>query len=297
MAPPDPRSFALNPADYGLPTREELRQLRIWDIHYHGLWEGDLRRHEQAMVTVDRMGIERVLSLDIAGTPTDPLGDRMPADKKKELRRFLEAHSDRVSGLIPVDPSNPLGSLRKIEEWIADGPCVGIKYYGGNPGGVRCSHADNDDIIRRASRLDALIYIHAWYQVGGDPRRPGGANQPGESTPEDVAVLARRFPDVPMICGHSGGDWELGVRAVRRLPNVYLEFSGSDPHSGQVDFTVAQVGVARLVWGGHGPSRSYSTELAKVFDADLTRAQREQIFGGNLRRLAGPIFRKKGYRL
>jgi predicted TIM-barrel fold metal-dependent hydrolase len=297
MAPPDAPSFALNPADYGLPTREELRRLRIWDVHYHGLWEGNLRRHEETMLTVERMGIERVLSLDIAGTPADPLGERIPAEKKKELRRFLETHSDRVSGLIPVDPSNPLGSLRKIEEWVADGPCVGIKYYGGNPGGVPCSHADNDVIIRQAGQLDALIYIHAWYQVGGEPRRPGGANQRGESTPEDVALLARRFPDVPMICGHSGGDWELGVRAIRRLPNVYLEFSGSDPHSGQVDFTAAQVGVSRLVWGGHGPSRSYSTELAKVFDADLTPPQREQVFGGNLRRLAGPIFRKKGYKL
>jgi hypothetical protein len=87
------------------------------------------------------------------------------------------------------------------------------------------------------------------------------------------------------------------MRAVRLLRNVYLEFSGSDPHSGQVDFTVAQVGAARLVWGGHGPSRSYSTELAKVFDADLSWSQREQIFGGNLRRLAEPIFRRKGYRL
>ncbi len=75
------------------------------------------------------------------------------------------------------------------------------------------------------------------------------------------------------------------------------EFSGSDPHSGQVDYTVQQLGVARLVWGGHGPSRSYSTELAKVFDADLTHAERLEIFGGNLRRLATPIFRQKGYNL
>ena len=32
-------------------------------------------------------------------------------------------------------------------------------------------------------------------------------------------------------------------------------------------------------------------------DADLTPAQREKIFGGNLRRIAEPIFRKKGYKL
>jgi predicted TIM-barrel fold metal-dependent hydrolase len=289
--------FALNPADYGLPTREDLRKLRIWDIHYHGLWEGNLKKHEETMVTVDRMGIEHVLSLDIAGTPADPLGKLIPADKKKEIRKFLETNANRVSGLIPIDPSDPLGSVQKIEEWVEKGPCVGIKYYGGNPGGVPCSHADNDVIIRQAAKLNALVYIHAWYQVGGQPRRPGGKNLPGEATPEDVALLARRFPEVPLICGHSGGDWELGVRAVRPFKNVYIEFSGSDPHSGQVDFTVAEVGADRLIWGGHGPSRSYSTELAKVFDADLTLAQREKIFGANLRRLAEPIFRKKGYKL
>jgi predicted TIM-barrel fold metal-dependent hydrolase len=297
MSTPRTNEFVLNPAAYGLPTREELCKLRIWDIHYHGLWEGDLKKHEETMVYVERMGIERVFSLDISGNPADPLGKLLPAEKKKGIRKFLETNSDRVSGLIPIDPGDPLGSCQKIEEWVEKGPCVGIKYYGGNPKGIPCSHTDNDVIIRQAAKLNALVYIHAWYQLGGEPRRPGGANVAGESTPEDVALLARRFPDLPLICGHSGGDWELGVRAVRQFRNVYIEFSGSDPHSGQVDFTVAEVGADRLVWGGHGPSRSYSTELAKVFDAGLTEAQREKIFGGNLRRLAEPIFRKKGYKL
>jgi predicted TIM-barrel fold metal-dependent hydrolase len=188
-------------------------------------------------------------------------------------------------------------SCRKIEEWIANGPCIGIKYYGGNPGGVVCSHRDNDAILRLAAELGAVIYIHTWLKVGGEPRRPGGDNLPGESTPMDVAQLAGRFPDVPLVCGHSGGDWELGVRAVRPFENVSIEFSGSDPHSGQVDYTVREVGARRMIWGGHGPSRSYATELAKVLDAELTHAERLQIFGANLRRIAAPILRQKGYKI
>jgi hypothetical protein len=297
MPASNPREFALDPAAYGLPTRDDLVKLRIWDMHYHGLWEGSLEQHKMTLFYVERMGIERMLSLDIAGNPRDPLGLEISAEKKREIRRFLEENSDRVSGLIPIDPSDPVASCRKIEEWVADGPCIGIKYYGGNPGGVVCSHANSDPIIRMATELNCVIYIHTWLQVGGEPRFPGGGNVPGESTPQDVALLARRFPDVPLVCGHSGGNWELGVRAVRPLKNVYIEFSGSDPHSGQVDFTVAEVGAERLVWGGHGPSRSYSTELSKVFDADLTNEQRMQIFGGNLRRIAELIFRKKGYKL
>src|SRR5919109_1261559 len=98
MNAPGTKEFALNPADYGLPTRDELRKLRIWDMHYHGLWEGNLKKHEETMVTVDRMGIEHVLSLDIAGTPADPLGKQVSAEKKQEIRKFLETHSDRVGG-------------------------------------------------------------------------------------------------------------------------------------------------------------------------------------------------------
>jgi uncharacterized protein len=291
------REFALDPAGYGVPTRDDLVKLRIWDMHYHGFFNDGIRSHEENLFYVERMGIERMLSLDIAGSPTDPLGAMLSDEKKQEVREYLEKHSDRVLGLIPVDPSQPVESCRKVEEWIAKGPCVGIKYYGGNPGGVVCSHRDSDPIIRLAAELKALIYIHTWLKVGGEPRRSGGDNAAGESTPMDVALLAERFPDVPIICGHSGGDWELGVRAVRRHENVLIEFSGSDPHSGQVDFTARELGVSRLIWGGHGPSRSYSTELSKVLDADLAHEQRLQIFGGNLRRIAGPILRQKGYSL
>jgi predicted TIM-barrel fold metal-dependent hydrolase len=108
-----------------------------------------------------------------------------------------------------------------------------------------------------------------------------------------LASLARRFPDVPIICGHSGGDWEIGVRAIRPYDNVFLEFSGSDPHSGSVDYAVRELGADRIVWGGHGPGRSFSTELSKVLDASLSQADRMKILGGNYRRLAGDIFRKK----
>ena len=113
----------------------------------------------------------------------------------------------------------------------------------------------------------------------------------------DLVLLAQRFPDVPLICGHSGGDWELGIRTVRPYKNVYLEFAGSDPHGGQVDLAVKELGAERIVWGGHIPSRSYATELAKVLDADIPHEQRMLILGGNLRRIAASIFERKGYRI
>jgi predicted TIM-barrel fold metal-dependent hydrolase len=287
--------FALNPADYGLPTRDELVKLRIWDIHYHGFTGTDpLRQHAETMQYVERMGIERVFSLEIAGHLDRPF---VPTGIEAQQQEILEKDGDRVSGLVCVDPADPDRSVEKMVRWIRNGPCVGIKYAGHDRHNIRCSHPNNDPIIRLAGELHALVYIHSWLKVGGDPRQPGNGNGAGEATPMDVAALAQRFPEVPLICGHSGGDWELGIRAVRPFKNIYLEFAGSDPHSGAVDLAVKELGADRIVIGGHTPSRSYATELSKVFDADLTAEQRMLILGGNLRRIATPIFKNKGYKI
>jgi uncharacterized protein len=291
----DAREFFINPADYGLPTRDELVAYRIWDNHFHGfLGQNPIEQYESNQLFVDRMGIERSISQDIGGTLDHPFD---PYQYDAEILKILERDKHRLSGRTPIDPTYPDLSCAKIEKWVRDGPCIGIKYPGGIKKGARCSHPKNDAIMRLAAELDVHVYIHTWLKVGGSPRLPGGDNGESESTPMDVAQLAQRFPNVAMICGHSGGDWELGVRAIRPCKNVLLEFSGSDPHSGMVDYAAKELGVDRLVWGGHGPSRSYATELGKILDADLSKTDRMKILGGNLRRICAPIFRKKGLKI
>lgn len=290
---PDWNRFNINPADYGLPTRDELVKLRIWDQHYHGFTSDDpLGQHVETMRYVERMGIERVFSLEIAGHLDRPF---TPTGIETQQREILERDSHRVSGFVCVDPADPEKSIDKMVRWIRNGPCVGIKYAGHDRYPFRCNHPNNNAIVSLAAELKAMIYIHSWLKVGGEPRRPGGGNGAGEATPMDVAELALRFPDVPIVCGHTGGDWELGIRAVRPHKNILLEFSGSDPHSGAVELAVKELGADRVVWGGHIPSRSFATELSKVLDANISHEQRMLIFGGNLRRIATPIFTKKGY--
>jgi hypothetical protein len=42
----NPREFFINPADYRLPTRDELVAYRIWDDHFHG-WPTNAGRKDQ----------------------------------------------------------------------------------------------------------------------------------------------------------------------------------------------------------------------------------------------------------
>ena len=284
--------FSIDPKKYGLPDLQQLKDFRMWDSHYHAFLspENLVSDHEEMMFYVKRMGVERVIALDVGGERLKPL---IPTTYDKQMRDLVEKESEYLSGITRIDPSDPVKSCAKMEEWIQNGPCIGIKYQGRSETGVTCDHPSNDPIIRLAAELDAIIYIHTWIKTGGTIRYPGGGNNAGESTPMHVAALAKRFPDVPMICGHAGGDWELGVRAIRAHENVFLEFAGADPNSGSVDFAVNELGADRIVWGGHGPTRSYSTEISKVLDASVSNADRMKIFGGNYRRIAAPIFRKK----
>lgn len=290
------KPFILDPLQYGVPDRQKLVDYRIWDTHYHGFLRANrpIEQHNEMKFYVERMGIERLISLDIGGTLNDPITPK-PHDNEQLL--ILEKEKDVLSGITPIDPGFPEESCAKMEKYIRNGPCIGIKYVGGNKLGVTCDHPNNDSIIKLAAELNAVIYIHTWIKVGGSPRFPGGNNNAGESTPMDVALLAQRFPDLPMICGHAGGDWELGARAIRPYENVLFEFSGADPQSGSVDYAVNLLGADRIVWGGHGPSRSFSTEISKVLDASISDADRKKIFGGNYRRIAKGIFQDKGVQI
>jgi len=292
----NPREFFIHAADYGLPTRDELVSYRIWDSHFHGFYTAGnpIEQYERNSFYVERMGIERSISVEIGGTLPKPV---VPSPYDNEIAGLLERDQAKLSGIISIDPGFPDESCAKMEKWIKHGPCIGIKYVGGNQRGMPCSHPNSDPIIRYAAELNATIYIHTWLKIGGKPALPGGGNLPGESTPMDVTLLSRRFPQVRLICGHSGGDWELGARVVRPYKNISFEFAGSDPHSGSVDYAIKELGVDRIVWGGHGPSRSYATELGKVLDADLSTAERLKIFGGNFRKIAAPIFHRKGIKI
>lgn len=173
-----PREFHLNPADYGLPTRDELVDLRIWDSHFHGFYGAASDPVAQYLANnfyVERMGIERSISLEIGGTLANPL---TPAAHDDAVRAILETDQDRLSGITPIDPGFPDESCAKMEKWIRNGPCIGIKYVGGNKTGVACSHPNNDPIIRLAAELDATIYIHTWLKVGGTPRLPAATISP-----------------------------------------------------------------------------------------------------------------------
>jgi hypothetical protein len=106
--------------------------------------------------------------------------------------------------------------------------------------------------------------------------------------------LARRHPKAKLICGHTGGNWEIGIRAIRDTPNIYADIAGSDPTAGFTEMAVRELGAERVIYGSDVGGRSFASQIAKVLGADLPSYAKELILGGNIRRLLAPVLEAKG---
>jgi hypothetical protein len=97
-----------------------------------------------------------------------------------------------------------------------------------------------------------------------------------------------------MICGHTGGNWELGVRAIRASKNVFAEIGGGYPTTGMVEMAIRELGAERVIFGSDVTGRSFASQLGKVHGAAISEKQKALIFSENFRRLMQPILEVKG---
>ena len=256
----------------------------IWDLHCHlsGV-DGSTpdERIAKLMEYADRMGVERLVFFMGMNWSHEPTPDDLRQQNHEVLQAISHWH-DRAFGFAYVSPQHVEASLEEIGRCIANGPMVGIKLWVAG----KCSDEAIDAIIERAAELKAVIFQHTWFKVTG--------NLPGESSPLDLLTLARRHPQVPIICGHTGGDWERGIRAIRAASNVSIGLGGFDPTAGVTEMAVRELGARRVIYGSDIGGRSFASQLAKVKGADIPDKARQLILGQNLRRLLLPILREKG---
>ena len=259
----------------------------ILDVHCHlaglpGVTPDD--RMARLLEYADRFGVDRVcvsMGLTWLAVPT-------PADFRRQndqVLAALEHWGERAFGFAYLNPHFVNESLAELDRCVARGPMVGVKLWVAR----RCADEQIDPIVRRATELKAVVFQHTWWKATG--------NEPGESTPADLAALAARHPSATLIAGHTGGDWERGVRAIRPFANVYADLAGSDPTAGMTEMAVRELGADRVLFGSDAPGRSFASQLAKVTGADVSDDAKRLVLGENFKRLLAPILRDKGVRL
>ncbi|MBN1346173.1 MAG: amidohydrolase [Phycisphaerae bacterium] len=183
---------------------------------------------------------------------------------------------DRIAGWCFLNPGYQRESLDEMDRCIRDGGLIGVKLYN--------QYFYNEPvlfpIVQRCIEWQVPIIGHAGKQCHPD----GIKTQPRISNGLHFADLARRYPEAILIEGHicGGGDWEWSLKAIRDVPNVWLDTSGSVVDEGCIDRCVRQLGHERLVFG---TDMSYEEGVGKILAANLTDEQREDVFWRTARSL------------
>ena len=219
------------------------------DVHAHFLHERTPRkdwreRNASRMRAGECVGITWHVA-SVLGTwgLRSPIYFPSPADvtAANEIQRAIARdHPHRVRGYVVVNPNYTSHALAEIECGVAAG-MVGVKLAASR----RADDPLLDPICESAARHGLPVLQHIWQH-----RRREFQGQEASDAAELVA-LARRHPSVSFLLAHigGGGDWLHSLRAVRSVPNVFVDLSGSGVDGGMLEACLNAAGVERLVWG------------------------------------------------
>ena len=250
----------------------------VIDVHVHpmpvrGRESTPRAAADYLLASADRAGVTRMVLSNLGGswnTSPSPAAFRAANDDGLKVRDLAP---DRFVSFCYVNPAFPDEALAELDRCIGREGMVGVKLWVA----LKASDPRVRAVAGRAVALDVPLLQHVWNKAGG--------NEPGESTPDDVADLARAVPHARIIMGHLNGGGLRGIEAVADLPNVSVETGGSDPESGVVDAAVRRLGTRRVIFGSDVTGRHFATQYAKVTGAGLSLQAQRRILWDNLARL------------
>ncbi len=253
--------------------------MHIIDVHTHPILRDDRRGRagaEQLMARARAHGIRHLVVLgDVLAFGRSPTAAqiRLINDETHELMR---RHPGFVTGFCHLNPT--LGA-RAVRAEVARGVARGFR-------GLKLEIANNaaDAVMRplmeEARRHKLVVLQHAWSMTKIGERA-------FHTDPEDVATLARRFPDVRIIMAHLTGCGVRGVQAVKACPNVVVDTSGAAPETGIVEYAVEQLGAGRILYGSDAPIRDFGVAIARITGSRLDPRTQRKILHDNAAALLG----------
>ena len=163
---------------------------------------------------------------------------------------------ERVRWYVTVNPNHTQHARDEIARGVERG-AIGIKLLASR----RADDPLLDPICELAAEHALPILHHIWQH-----RTREWPNQE-ISDGADLARLAARHPRVAFILAHlgGGGDWAHPLAALREVPNIYPDLSGSGVDRGMLDAAVEYLGVRRLLWAS---DLTMETGLAKLWALD-----------------------------
>ena len=232
----------------------------------------------------DRLGIEKlVISRPI--TAMDSVHQDY-IDSNNLMLKAVKESSGRFMAQFTLNPVFQRESLEEIKR-CTDLGMIGLKAY--------YHYKLNDPlfypVIEKMIDQKMIILMHAYSGLGrGGYRTKYGNLYPNESTPEDFAEVAKRYPEALLQFAHTGAgcDYEYECKILKDYPNIFVDISGSNNEGDMINYVLNTLGEDRVFFGS---DNSYYQGVSNVIAADMTEIQRKKIFFGNY----NSILKRGGY--
>lgn len=276
--PPAPRQPSAGlPVAAGLP--KDWRTIRKFDAHNHVFSlvhrpGADWSEVENLIEAADVLGIEKLCCSRpvTAGVLADIETVR---DSNNAILAAMKRYPQRIAGYCFVQPGNGAAALTEIDRCL-DAGMVGIKLYNQ----FKYSDPAVFPIAEKCIQRRIPFLGHSAHLTDARTK----ALQPKTSDALDFCALSRRYPELLLILGHvnGGGDWEWAIKGLRECPNVFVDTSGSVMEDPTVELCVRELGHRRVLFATDATVEGC---VGKIFAAELTAEQREDIFWRNLQRI------------
>jgi predicted TIM-barrel fold metal-dependent hydrolase len=253
--------------------------MRIIDIHAHPILRHDHRGRSGADQLITRArshGIRHLVVLgDVLAFGRSPSASQVRTIND-ETHGLMQRQPGIITGFCHLNPT--LGARAvwpEIERCVARG-FRGLKLEIAN----NAADAAMRPLMEAANHHNLVVLQHAWSMTKIGERA-------FHTDPEDVATLARRFPDVRIIMAHLTGCGVRGVQAVKNCPNVMADTSGAAPETGIIEYAVEQLGADRILYGSDVPIRDFGVAIARITGSRLAAKIQRKILHDNAATLLG----------
>lgn len=244
----------------------------IIDSHLHlNLRENRDEAAEKLLHDFKLVGIERSCLMRRGGgfgylycTEEDTVNDA--EDAVYVIKRYPNTfyYMSWINGILPVDFLHGF-----IKKYIVNGPLTGVKMTST----IKASDRRLEDFAALLEKYDIPLLYHCWYKTVG--------KKTFESDPKDITCLARKFPELRILCAHLTGCRYRGIQEIKSCPNVFVDTSGSQPENGYLEYGIRELGADRILFGSDGPGRDFATQLARIDSIDMDEETRDKILYKN----------------
>jgi uncharacterized protein len=199
-------------------------------------------------------------------------------DKNNKIIIKLAKKFNYIRGLYWIQKTRILQDLEILEKELGNG-IVGVKFHGVFEN-QKVTSPIYTPIMKLLNKKNAVLLIHCGRFKDGSPK--------SNSSFVHGINIAKKFPQIKVVLAHMGGNdtsvVKKAIAASKEIPNVYFDTSGiSTPY--RVEFAVKEIGSKRILFGSDFPWCSLKGMYYGVYDALISKKDKELIFNKNFRNL------------